>query len=190
MKKTKIFFTALFISVATAALPVSSTLAASQYMDFFEPTSIVGSLSMTAWDTSHVTSVDGINNWILQPGYAYYPTADFIRYTNNTVNHYTKLERPSVYMENGHVVAMTFSAMDVEKWQDVGNDQHGSKIIVVPFGGIGLDSAISSSSVGSYAPVALVASKGSGADGIWELLCLGLGTIFFALNIRQYSPNN
>ena len=87
-------------------------------------------------------SSDGITNWTLQPGLAYAPAADFVRYTDGTVNHWTKLERPSVYIENGHAVAMTFAAIDVEKEQDLGNDQHGSKIIVVPFDGAGLDSWI------------------------------------------------
>lgn len=89
----------------------------------------------------HYTSSDGITGWTLQPGIAYDPTADFVRYTDGTVNHWTKLERPSVYIENGEAVAMTFAAIDVEKENDLGNDQHGSKVIVVPFDGAGLDSA-------------------------------------------------
>lgn len=102
-------------------------------------------ITVNQWDTSkafHITSVDGINNWKLQPGYAYDPTANFIRYTDGTVNHWTKLERPNVYIENGKLVAMTFSAIDVQKWEDIGNDQHGNKIIVLPFDGAGLDAAL------------------------------------------------
>ncbi|NLD49652.1 MAG: carbohydrate-binding protein, partial [Clostridiaceae bacterium] len=56
------------------------------------------------WDTRkayHLTSVDGINNWKVDSGYAYDPTANFIRYENGTVNHWNKLERPNVYMEDG-----------------------------------------------------------------------------------------
>ena len=93
----------------------------------------------------HYTSSDGITNWKLQPGLAYDPTAGFVRYTDGTVNHWTKLERPSVYIENGEAVAMTFAAIDVEKEDDHGNDQHGSKVIVVPFDGAGLDGASSGS---------------------------------------------
>lgn len=95
------------------------------------------------WDTRkayHITSKDGISNWKLEPGYAYDPTANFIRYSNGTVNHWNKLERPNVYMENGHVVAMTLSAIDVAKDKDLGNDSHGSKVIVIPFDGAALDS--------------------------------------------------
>jgi hypothetical protein len=104
------------------------------------------------WDTRkayHLTSPDGISNWKLASGYAYDPTANFIRYTNGTVNHWNKLERFNVYMENGHVVAVTFAAIDVAKEQELGNDQHGSKVIVVPFDGASLDS-------GSPTPTATV----------------------------------
>ncbi|MEO6233315.1 MAG: glycoside hydrolase family protein [Ferruginibacter sp.] len=99
------------------------------------------------WDTRkayHFTSSNGVDNWKMEKGNAYDPTVDFIRYSNNTVNHWRKLERPFAYIENGHVVAMTFAAIDVEKEQDLANDLHGSKIIVVPFDGVKLDSAYSS----------------------------------------------
>ena len=43
----------------------------------------------------HLTSVDGINDWKLQ-GLAYDPTTDFMRYTDGTVNHWNKIERPGV----------------------------------------------------------------------------------------------
>jgi hypothetical protein len=87
----------------------------------------------------HFTSLDGIHNWQLQPGNAYDPKADFVRYTDGTVNHWNKAERPSVYIENGHVAAMTLAVIDVEKEQQHGNDGHGSKIIVIPFDGAVLD---------------------------------------------------
>jgi hypothetical protein len=86
----------------------------------------------------HITSVDGINDWKYQ-GVAYDPTKDFIRYTDGTINHWNKLERPSVYLENGHVVAVTLAAIDVPKEQERGNDGHGSKIIVIPFDGAAMD---------------------------------------------------
>jgi hypothetical protein len=87
----------------------------------------------------HLTSTDGITGWTLGSGYAYDPTTNMIRYTNGTLNHWYKLERPSVYMENNHIVAMTFCVINVEKTSDLGNDQNGSKIIVVPFDGAALD---------------------------------------------------
>ncbi len=55
------------------------------------------------------------------------------------MNHWNKVERPAVYIENGHVVAMTLAAIDVEKEQDKGDDGHGSKVIVIPFDGAALD---------------------------------------------------
>jgi hypothetical protein len=87
----------------------------------------------------HFTSTDGIHNWVNQ-GLAYDPTTDFIRYTDGTVNHWYKIERPGVVMQNGHVTAFTFAVIDVDKALDLANDTHGSKIIVVPFDGATFDS--------------------------------------------------
>jgi hypothetical protein len=86
----------------------------------------------------HLTSVDGIKDWTFR-GLAYDPTRDFVRYTDGTVNHWEKIERPGVLMENGHVTHFTFAVLDVPKDQERGNDTHGSKIIVVPFDGAALD---------------------------------------------------
>lgn len=85
-----------------------------------------------------LTSVDGISHWTNR-GLAYDPDANFLRYTDGTVNHWNKIERPNVYLENGHVVYFTFAVIDVPKDEDRGNDGHGSKVIVVPFDGVGLD---------------------------------------------------
>jgi hypothetical protein len=93
------------------------------------------------WSTRkayHITSVDGVKDWKFQ-GLAYDPTTDFVRYSDGTVNHWNKLERPGVYMENGHVVAVTLAAIDVPKEQNRGNEPHGSKVIVIPFDGTALD---------------------------------------------------
>lgn len=86
----------------------------------------------------HLSSVDGINDWKYR-GIAYDPTKDFIRYTDGTVNHWNKLERAGIYMENGHVAAITLAAIDVPKDDEKGNDSHGSKILVLPFDGAALD---------------------------------------------------
>ena len=88
-----------------------------------------------AW---HITSVDGINNWTLR-GLAYDPTKDFVRYTDGTVNHWEKIERPGVLLEDGHVTHFTFAVLDVPKNEERGNDTHGSKVIVVPFDGVAFD---------------------------------------------------
>jgi hypothetical protein len=86
----------------------------------------------------HLTSVDGIHNWTFR-GLAYDPRRDFVRYTDGTVNHWNKMERPSVILENGHIVAVTLAVIDVPKDDEKGNDGHGSKIIVIPFDGAALD---------------------------------------------------
>jgi hypothetical protein len=86
----------------------------------------------------HLTSTDGINDWKLQ-GSAYDPLQNFVRYTDGTVNHWNKMERPSVYLENGHVAAVTLAVIDVPKDDERGNDLHGSKVIVIPFDGAAMD---------------------------------------------------
>ena len=86
----------------------------------------------------HLTSPDGIANWTNR-GLAYDPTTNFVRYQDGTVNHWDKMERPGVVLENGHVAYFTFAVLDVPKNEELGNDNHGSKIIVVPFDGVAFD---------------------------------------------------
>lgn len=86
----------------------------------------------------HLISRDGITRWKVQ-GLAYEPCADFIRYADGARNHWNKLERPGVVIENGHVVAMTFAVIDTPKDDQTGGNGHGSKIIVVPFDGAAMD---------------------------------------------------
>ena len=98
-------------------------------------------ITVNSWSTRkayHLTSADGIHDWINR-GIAYDPREAIVRYPDGTVNHWNKVERPSVYIENGHVAAMTLAAIDVEKELDHGNDGHGSKVIVIPFDGAALD---------------------------------------------------
>ena len=88
------------------------------------------------WDARiayYLTSENGIDGWQLHTGAAYTPDHDFIRYEDGTVNNWYKVERPNVYIENDVVKAMIFSAIDTIKDKDKGGDEHGSKIIVVPF---------------------------------------------------------
>jgi hypothetical protein len=49
------------------------------------------------------------------------------------------MERPGVFLEHGHVVAVTLAVIDVPKDDEKGNDGHGSKVIVIPFDGAALD---------------------------------------------------
>jgi hypothetical protein len=95
------------------------------------------------WDivkAFHFTSLDGLTNWKLEPGYAYDASVSFVRYTDSTANRWVHYERPRAYLEDGHVVAFTFAAINCEKDEDKANDQNGSKIIVVPFDGEKFDS--------------------------------------------------
>ena len=55
------------------------------------------------------------------------------------MNHWDKIERPGVFLVNGHVAYFTFAVIDVPKDQERGNDNHGSKVIVVPFDGVAFD---------------------------------------------------
>jgi hypothetical protein len=111
----------------------------------------------------HFTSVDGIHNWTNQ-GLAYDPTSDFVRYTDGTVNHWYKIERPGVFMQGGHVTAFTFAVIDVDKTLDLANDTHGTKIIVVPFDGVSFDH--DNPGPGSAAcPIDAGGAGGSGGSG-------------------------
>lgn len=102
------------------------------------------------------SSTDGIN-WKAEDGYGYDPASNMVRYTDGTVNHWQLLERPSVYTENGHAVAMTFAAINVPKDQDTGNSGNGSKVIVVPVDGLSYDSG---------GPPGSVVGSGGAAGGI------------------------
>lgn len=95
-------------------------------------------VTVNKWDSRnayYLTSENGIDGWKLNDGSAYQPDTDFLRYTDGTVNHWNKIERPNVYIEDGVVTAMTFSVIDVPKDKEGGRDSHGSKVIVVPFDG-------------------------------------------------------
>lgn len=98
-------------------------------------------ITVNWWDARvahHLMSSDGINDW-RDMGVAYDPREPFIRYSDGTVNRWNNIERPNVVMEDGHVVAFTFAVTDTEKNDIMGNDDSGSKIIVVPFAGRSFD---------------------------------------------------
>jgi len=90
----------------------------------------------------HLTSSDGIHNWTDQ-GLAYNPryAQQIFSYTDGTVDHWYKMERPGVVMESGHITHMTFAVSDVDKNNQISaGSNHGSKVIVVPFDGVTFDS--------------------------------------------------
>lgn len=87
----------------------------------------------------HLMSDDGIHGW-KDMGLAYDPDSDFLRYTTGGVNHWNKIERPNVVLdEEGHVSHFTFAVVDAPKDDDLANDNHNSKVIVVPFNGKAFD---------------------------------------------------
>lgn len=87
----------------------------------------------------HFSSKDGINDWTYR-GIAFKKGASKIfRYTDGTVNDWQFVERPTAYVEDGHVTHFLFSVIDVTKGQDKASDNHGSKIVVVPFDGEAFD---------------------------------------------------
>ena len=90
-------------------------------------------------DTSHhFTSPDGIHNWKYR-GVAFKKDADIFKYTNGVINNWAMVQRMTVYVENGHPTHFLFSVIDVHKGKDRPNDNHGSKIVIVPFDGKAFD---------------------------------------------------
>jgi len=89
----------------------------------------------------HLTSTDGIHNWTDQ-GLAYDPryAQQIFSYTDGTVDHWYKMERPNVVLENGIITHVTFAVSDVDKNNLItAGSNHGSKVIVVPFDGVAFD---------------------------------------------------
>lgn len=89
----------------------------------------------------HFSSMDGIHDWKYR-GIAFKKEETKIfRYTDGTVNDWVYVERPTAYVdeETGHVTHFIFSVIDVKKGQDKANDNHASKIVVVPFDGEAFD---------------------------------------------------
>ncbi len=89
----------------------------------------------------HLTSPDGIHGWT-DEGLAYDPrlAAQIFGYTDGTVDHWYKMERPNVLLEDGHVTHVTWAVSDVDKNDQIpAGSNHGSKVIVVPFDGVLFD---------------------------------------------------
>lgn len=94
------------------------------------------------WPTKtshHFTSKDGVKNWIYR-GVAFKKDEfKIFKYLDGTINDWSFIERPTAYVENGHVTHFIFSVIDVKKGKDKGDDNHASKIVVVPFDGVAFD---------------------------------------------------
>ncbi len=84
--------------------------------------------------TYHLTSEDGIHNWT-DRGLAFHKDKEIFRYADGVRNRWSTVQRPTVYTEDGLVKCFNFSVIDVHKGRDRGDDDHGSKIVIVPFDG-------------------------------------------------------
>jgi hypothetical protein len=65
-----------------------------------------------------------------------------LKYTDRSVNHWAIMERPGVLVEDGHVTHVTLASINVPKARDHGNDNNGSKILVLPFDGAKFDAEL------------------------------------------------
>lgn len=127
--------------------------------------------TVNSWSSKkaiYMTSTDGFTNWIYA-GEAYTGMNDTaFRYTDGTKNKWAKLERPGIYQENGILKYLTFAAIDVEKDQEKGNDNHNSKVIVVPFDGAqfeGVTSIASKNRLRDHTTIALLRVTVAGSAG-------------------------
>jgi hypothetical protein len=112
----------------------------------------------------HLTSTDGIHNWTDQ-GLAYDPryAQQIFSYTDGTVDHWYKMERPNVVLENGLITHVTFAVSDVDKNNQISaGTNHGSKVIVVPFDGATFDK---DTGVGTGGTGGRGGAAGAGAGG-------------------------
>lgn len=93
----------------------------------------------------HFTSKDGIEDWVYR-GIAFKKDEiDIFRYSDGTINKWEYIERPCAYVgEDGHVSHFIFSVIDTGKGGDRADDNHGSKIVVVPFDGKAFDKYMNS----------------------------------------------
>ncbi|NMH86815.1 Ig-like domain-containing protein [Flavivirga algicola] len=96
---------------------------------------------MQSDETYHLTSEDGIHNW-KNRGIAFEHDSRIFRYTNGDVDEWFTVQRPTVYVEDNKISHFNFSVIDVHKGKDGGNDNHGSKVIVVPFDSDGFEKYI------------------------------------------------
>ncbi len=87
----------------------------------------------------HFTSKDGITDWRYR-GVAFdKDQLKIFKYTDGTINDWQVVQRPTAVMHrDGYVSHFLFSVME-SKGGDQGNDNNGSKIVVVPFDGRAFD---------------------------------------------------
>ncbi len=78
----------------------------------------------------YLRSPDGIH-WKFDPGIAY--DTSITSYQDGTSTHWYKLERPHVLQDQyGRATHLSLAALDVAKKNDMANDSHNSKNLIVP----------------------------------------------------------
>ncbi len=126
----------------------------------------------------HLTSKD-LREWNYEEGFAYTP--DIVKNDNGLVEDWWELERPKVQKDQyGRITHMNFAAIDTLKGNDIANDNHSSKNIVVPLLLERRMRLISPAQVSVETPeitVRLLAEEGFNINDIdFETLRLGSGT--------------
>ena len=83
------------MQVYLAEDPLSGTAAGLYHVLYDYPDDRVG---------YHLTSRDGIHDWTDQ-GFAFDPrqAKQLFSYTDGTIEHWYKMERPNIYVEDGHI---------------------------------------------------------------------------------------
>jgi len=115
----------------------------------------------------HLTSSDGIHDWT-DRGLAYDPryAQQLFSYTDGTVDHWYKMERPNVVLQNGLITHVTFAVSDVDKNNQISaGTNHGSKVIVVPFDGVAFDKDTGVATGGNGGAAGTAGSGGGNGSG-------------------------
>lgn len=75
-------------------------------------------------------SIDGLH-WVTEAGEAYAP--GIARHKNGTVENWFKFERMKIFQDDyGRTLQANFAVIDTIKWNDLPNDKHSSKNIMIP----------------------------------------------------------
>src|SRR6185312_109414 len=86
-------------------------------------------------------------------------------YTDGTVDHWYKMERPNVVVENGLITPVTFAVSDVDKNNQISaGTNHGSKVIVVPFDGATFEKDTGVTGTGGAGGGGAAGSPGTGGN--------------------------
>jgi len=85
--------------------------------------------------------------------------------TDSAVVSWTKMERPNIIMDNGHITHFTFAVTDVQKEQITGGSNHGTKVLVVAFDGATFDAETGVGAGGAAGSAGASGSTGAAGRG-------------------------